>query len=75
MKVTFNTCSGSIICHKGKCCYEDIFLNCNFELFGENCMEVITTGQIFSFRLQLIKVFEITRYICMNFFSWDVSSD
>jgi hypothetical protein len=29
----------------------------------------------FSFELQIIKVFEIRRLICMNFSSWDVSSN
>jgi hypothetical protein len=31
-----------------------------FELFGENCMEIKTTG---------IKVFEISGYVCMRFSS------
>jgi hypothetical protein len=39
-----------------------------FELFGENCMKIIITGQIF-FQImhRIIKVFKITPKICMNF--------
>jgi hypothetical protein len=46
MNVIFNTCVGSIICYIGKFYFEDFFFNCNFKLFGENCMKIITTGQI-----------------------------
>jgi hypothetical protein len=42
----FNTCLGSIICYVGKFYFQD-FMNCHFKLFGENCMKIITTGQIF----------------------------
>jgi hypothetical protein len=47
IKVICNTCFGSIICYVGKFYFEDILLNCHLELFGENYMEIITTGQIF----------------------------
>jgi hypothetical protein len=46
INVIFSTCFGSIICYIGKFYFED-FLNCNFKLFGEKCMEIITTGLIF----------------------------
>jgi hypothetical protein len=45
--VIFNTCFGSIICHIGKFNFKDNVLNFHFELFRENCMKIITTGQIF----------------------------
>jgi hypothetical protein len=59
MNVIFNTCFVSVIYHIGKYCFKD-FLNCHFELFMENCMKVIITGQT-SLELRVIKVFEITR--------------
>jgi hypothetical protein len=47
INVIFNACFGSIICYIGKFYFEDVFLNCHFVLFGENCMKSITTGEIF----------------------------
>jgi hypothetical protein len=58
--VIFNTGFGSVIFYIGKFYFKDFFLNCNFELFGENCMKIITKVD-FSFELQIIKVFEVTR--------------
>jgi hypothetical protein len=46
INVIFNTCFGNIILHISKFYFKD-FLTCNFELFGENFMKIITTGQIF----------------------------
>jgi hypothetical protein len=45
-KGDFDTCFGSIISYMGKFYFED-FLNCYFELFGENYMKIISTGQVF----------------------------
>jgi hypothetical protein len=47
INVSFNTCFGNIICYIGKFYFENIF-NCRFELFWENCMIIIATGQIYS---------------------------
>jgi hypothetical protein len=47
INVIFNPCFGSIICHISKFYFKDIFLNCHFELFWENCMKITITGQIF----------------------------
>jgi hypothetical protein len=44
--VIFNTCFSSIVCYIGKFYFEDITLNCRFKLFGDNCMKIITKGQI-----------------------------
>jgi hypothetical protein len=44
--VIFNTCFSSTICYVGIFYFEDFF-NCHLELFGENCMKILTTGQIF----------------------------
>jgi hypothetical protein len=48
-------CFGSIICYIGKFCFEDFLLNCHFELFGENCMKIITAGQIFLLSYELLR--------------------
>jgi hypothetical protein len=51
--VIFNTCFG-IICYIGKFYFED-FLNCHFELFGEKCVKIISTGQIFLSNCELLR--------------------
>jgi hypothetical protein len=46
IKAIFNNCCGTVVFHIGKFYFKVLF-NCNFELFEENCMKIITTGQIF----------------------------
>jgi hypothetical protein len=46
-RCNFYSCFGRIICYTGKFNFKDISLNCHFELFGENCMKIITTRQFF----------------------------
>jgi hypothetical protein len=53
INVISNSCFGSVICYIGKFYIEDIVFNCHFELFGENCMKIITTGQIFILNYKL----------------------
>jgi hypothetical protein len=44
INVIFNICYGSIMSHR-HILFK--FLNCLFELFGENYVRIFTTGQIF----------------------------
>jgi hypothetical protein len=52
INVIFNTCFGSILCYIGKFYFGDFF-KLSFELFGEKCMKIINTGQIFISNYQL----------------------
>jgi hypothetical protein len=51
INVIFNTCFSSIICYIGKFYFVD-FLNCHFELYGENFTKIITIGHL-SFELSM----------------------
>jgi len=50
-----------MICYMGKFYFED-FLNCHFELFGEKCMKIITTGQIFLSNYQSFSNIQVNLY-------------
>jgi hypothetical protein len=53
ISIIFNSCFGSISCYVGKFHFEDLFLNCHFKLFGDNCMKIIITGHIFLLNYEL----------------------
>jgi hypothetical protein len=54
MNMICNTCFGSAICYIANF-ISKFSLNCHFELFEENCMKIITTGQIFLLNYKLLK--------------------
>jgi hypothetical protein len=56
INVIFNASFGSTICRR-QILFQRYFLNCNFKLFGENCVKIVTAGG----QICIIKVFEITR--------------
>jgi hypothetical protein len=62
MKVIFNTCFDSIICYIGKFYFED-FLNCPFELLGENHMKIITAGLFLAYFPKIN--FGLSNYLCV----------
>jgi hypothetical protein len=41
----------------GKFYFKDIVLNCNFDLFGENCLKNVTIQQIF------LSSYELSRFL------------